>query len=98
MSAINCISIVIVPSPLHSSHRPPSALNEKWAGVNPICFALCWSAYNRRISSYALRYVAGLLRDDFPIGFWSTNSIALILDKSPLRPWNAPGASPASPK
>ena len=26
ISAINCISIVIVPSPLHSSHLPPSVL------------------------------------------------------------------------
>ncbi len=38
-SAINCISMVTYPAPLHSSHLPPSALKEKYCGVKPICLA-----------------------------------------------------------
>ena len=50
-SAINCISTVITPAPLHSSQRPPSALNEKCCAVNPICFDNCCSAKSWRIAS-----------------------------------------------
>ena len=34
-SAINCISILTTPSPLHSSHLPPSVLKEKNFDLKP---------------------------------------------------------------
>ena len=51
---MNCISTLTVPSPLHSSQRPPSVLKENQAGVISICFAKGCAAMSFRISSYAL--------------------------------------------
>ena len=48
---MNCISTVTVPSPLHSSQRPPSVLKEKNPGVNPICWDSGCAANSLRISS-----------------------------------------------
>ena len=97
ISAINCISTVMVPSPLHSSQRPPSELKEKYEGENPICLAPCCSANSFRISSNAFKYVAGLDRVDLPMGFWSTNSTEWIRSISPERREYVPGISPPSP-
>ncbi|MCK7529648.1 MAG: hypothetical protein MZV63_00585 [Marinilabiliales bacterium] len=52
---MNCISTLMTPSPWHSSHRPPSTLNEKCAGLKPDWTAACWSAKSLRMSSKALR-------------------------------------------
>ena len=94
---MNCISTVITPAPLHSSHLPPSVLNEKYCDVNPNCCANgCW-ANSSLMASYALRYVAGLERVLLPIGFWSTNSMRLIASTSPANLSKSPGASHASP-
>ena len=41
--------------------------------------------------------MAGLLRDDLPIGVWSTNSTAFIEFKSPDIVEKVPGASALSP-
>ena len=68
-SAINCISIFILPSPLHSSHLPPSVLNEKALGLKSLFIAKGCFEYKFLISSYAFRYVIGLDLEDLPIGF-----------------------------
>ena len=78
ISAMNCISIVMAPSPLHSSHRPPPELKEKYPALQPICLANCCWAKRARISSNAFRQVAGLLLEDLPIGFWSTISTPIV--------------------
>ena len=51
ISDINCISIFIDPSPLHSSHLPPSTLNEKCFGFNPKCLEVFWFENKFLISS-----------------------------------------------
>ena len=50
-SAINCISMVTSPSPLHTSQRPPSTLNEKCLDWKFRIFANFWFAKRARISS-----------------------------------------------
>jgi hypothetical protein len=36
---MNCISTLMTPAPLHSSHLPPSVLKEKYCAVYPCCLA-----------------------------------------------------------
>src|SRR5256885_12345242 len=67
-SARNCMSIVVVPAPSHSSQRPPTVLNENIPAVTPLNFAVVVSAISLRISSHALMYVAGFDRVERPIG------------------------------
>ena len=38
-SAMNCIETLIMPSPWHSSQRPPAMLNEKAEAPSPLCWA-----------------------------------------------------------
>ena len=59
----------MIPSPLHSSHLPPSVLKEKNFDLNPLETDLGILAKRLRISSYTLRYVTGFDLDDLPIGF-----------------------------
>ena len=92
-SAMNCISIVITPSPLQLSHLPPSTLNEKCFGRYFLFLEIFWEANNALISSYAFIYVIGFERDDLPIGFWSINSTLFNFFKSPFISENAPGLS-----
>src|SRR5204862_4410655 len=68
-SARNCISTTCSPSPLQVSHRPPSTLNEKCIGIKARILLSGCLEYRSLISSYALMYVTGLLRDDLPMGF-----------------------------
>ena len=68
-SAINCISILTIPSPLHSSHLPPSVLNEKNFDLKPLDTDWGIFEYNVLISSYTFKYVTGLEREDLPMGF-----------------------------
>src|SRR5690606_18275546 len=82
-SARNCISTTCSPSPLQVSHLPPSTLNEKCFAWNPRILLKGCFENKSLIVSYALIYVTGLLRDDFPIGFWSTISTCTMLSTSP---------------
>ena len=84
ISAINCMSTEIYPSPLHFSHLPPSTLNEKYLGVIFFNFDNFWFENNFLISSNPFKYVIKLDLLDFPIAFCCTYSIFLILFISQL--------------
>ena len=66
---MNCISIVLIPSPLQLSHLPPSTLKEKCFGLYPLILLSLCDEKSFLISSYAFMYVTGLDLDDFPIAF-----------------------------
>ena len=53
ISAINCISIFLIPSPKHSSHLPPSTLKEKSAGARFSPLSADSFEYSFLIASYA---------------------------------------------
>ena len=68
-------------------------------GVGPAIICYCMGM-NGIVGVLILMFyvLAGLLRDDLPIGFWSTISTPEIKFKSPSSEANVPGASTFSPK
>ena len=65
---MKCISILIKPTPSHTSHLPPFTLNENRPGLYPLIFASGSLVNNSLICVNKPVYVAGFDRGVFPIG------------------------------
>ena len=70
-SGKKCISILMIPSPEHASHRPPFTLKLNLPFLYPFAFASGVAAKRSRIISNTPVYVAGFDRGVLPIGDWS---------------------------
>src|SRR5262249_56111335 len=92
-SGRKCISILIVPSPEHASHRPPFTLNENRPGWYPRTLASRLEANSERILSNTPVYVAGFDRGVRPIGDWSM-LMTLSMSSVPSIVLCRPGTSP----
>ena len=71
MSGKKCISILMRPSPVQASHRPPRVLKENRPGPYPRLLASGVEANRSRMSLNSPVYVAGLERGVRPMGLWS---------------------------
>ena len=88
-SGKKCISILMMPSPLQASQRPPLTLKLKRPFWYPLILASFVWAKTSLMSSNTPVYVAGLERGVLPIGDWS---ISIILSN-----WSIPLISSCSP-